>query len=264
MPFITKLTGGNTTAVAILAGATALAFTFFAPGARAQTSPQDARPCDARPAPPPPAPETVQTFFLKNASEQNDLNDIETDLRNVMPRARIFGIQWQSAVTIKATAEDMETAQKIISELDQPRKLYRLTYTITDIADGKRGGSQHFVLLAAWDQRSMFKQGSRVPIVTGTPDGQAQGSQVQYQDIGLSIEATVSGSPDGLTLRTKVEQSSLADEKAAAGAQDPQIHQTVLQETSELSQGKPLVLGSLDTPGTAGRQEIEVVAELVH
>jgi len=104
-----------------------------------------------------------------------------------------------------------------------------------------------------------------VPIVTGSYDTQAQKSetQVQYVDLGLNIDATVVGSSDGLTLRTKVEQSSLADEKAAVAASDPVIRQTVLQQTAELTAGRPATLGSFDVPGTTQRQEVEVKAELV-
>ena len=71
------------------------------------------------------------------------------------------------------------------------------------------------------------------------------------------------GSPDALHLQTKIEQSSLAEEKSVASAQDPVVRQTVLDDSSVLSQGKPLVLGSLDLPGTTRSQEIEVAAELV-
>lgn len=246
-----------------MAAACALAPIMLAPHAGAQTNAAGSQPCEARPTPPP---ETVQTFFLNNATEQNDLNDISTDLRNVLPKARIVPEQGQNAITVRATEEDMAAAQKLIAELDRPRKLYRLTYTITEFENGKRTGSQHFVLLAVAGERTIFKQGSKVPIVTGTVEKEttAQSSEIQYLDIGLSIEATVSGSPENLMLRSKVEQSSLAGEKAATIAPDPVVQQTVLQGSSELAENNPLVLGSLDISGTTRRQEIEVVAELVH
>jgi type II secretory pathway component GspD/PulD (secretin) len=242
--------------------AVALALVLLPPGAAAQTKPEETQPSETKPVAPT-APETVRTVFLTNASEQNDFNDIQTDLRNVLPKAKIYGIQTQNAITLRATAEDMETAQKLIADLDQPRKLYRLTYTITDLDGGKRIGSEKFTLLVAPGQRSTFKQGSRVPIVTGTTDGQPQGTQVQYEDVGLSIEARVGWSPDALDLHTKIEQTSLAEEKPVAPAQDPVVRQTVFDEWSQLSQSKPLVLGSLDLPGTTRSQEIEVVAEVV-
>ena len=248
-------------ATAVLAAFT-LAVPILAPRAGAQTKPEETTPCETKPAAPP-APETVQTFFLTSASESNDLNDIQTDLRNVLPRLAIFGVQSQNAITVRGTPENLATAQQLVENLDRPRKVYRLTYTITDFDGGRRVGSQKFTLLVVSGERSVFKQGSRVPIVTGTTDGQPQGTQVQYQDVGLSIEARVGGSPDALDLRTKIEQSSLAEEKPVGAAQDPVVRQTALDESSVPSQGKPLVLGSLDLPGTTRSQEIEVVAELV-
>jgi type II secretory pathway component GspD/PulD (secretin) len=242
--------------------AVALALILLSPGAGAQTKPEDVQPSETKPAVQP-SPETVQTFFLTNASEQNDLNDIQNDLRNALPGANIFIDQAQDAITVRGTAEDLEAAQKLVADLDQPRKLYRLTYTITDIDGGKRGAPQKFTMLVVSGEKSLFKQGSRVPIVTGTTDGQTESTQVQYQDIGLNINAQVNGSPDALNLHTKIEQSSLAEEKPVTSAQDPVVRQTVLDESSELTQGKPLVLGSLDLPGTTRSQEIEVVAELV-
>ncbi len=241
--------------------AVVLAFV-LAPSANAQTKPEDAQPSEAKPAAPV-APETVRTFFLSNSSEQNDMNDIQTTLRNVLPGVRIFGVETKNAITIKATPEDMETAQKLIANLDKARKLYRLTYTITDIDGGKRGEAQQFTLLVTSGEKSTFKQGSRVPFVTGRTDGQTANTQMQYMDVGLSIEARMSGSPDALNVYTKIEESSLGDEKSVGAAQDPVVHQNVLDETAELSQGKPMVLGSVDLPGTARSQQIEVVAELV-
>lgn len=251
-----------------LAVALTLTFALLTPHASAQTKPDEAKQegtglSSMRPGTQESVPETVETIFLTNASQQNDLNDIMTDLRNVLPRARIYGVSSQNAITLRGTPEDLDTAHKLIADLDRSKPLYRLTYTITDFDNGKRTGSQSFVMLAVLGQRSIFKQGSRVPIVTGTNDSQAQGSQVQYQDVGLNIEATVAGSPNGLTLRTKVEQSSLPGERSAAAGQDPVIHQSVFEETAELLPGKPLVLSSLDVPGTTQRQQIDVAAELV-
>ena len=265
MRLIGEINGRNLARFAALAAACTLTFMMLAPHASAQTNPAGPQPCEARPAPPPPVPETVQTIFLKNATGQNDLNDIATDLRNALPKARVFPVQGQNAITLRATEEDLATAQKLIAELDRPRKVYRLTYTITGFENGKRTTSQHFVFLAVAGERTIFKQGSKVPIVIGTVQKEttAQSSEIQYQDVGLSIEATVSGSPESLVLRSKIEQSSLSVEKAGTVAPDPVFQQTVLQGSSELTGNKPLVLGSLDIPGTTNHQEIEVLAELV-
>ncbi|MGA7857050.1 MAG: hypothetical protein WCA11_03940 [Terracidiphilus sp.] len=234
-----------------------LAFTLFAPAARAQ-----AQSSDGKPAEPKANPDTYQTFYLTNLTQQNDANDLQTDLRNLFPRARIYYMQSQGALSIRASAEDLLEMQKLISELDRPRKNYRITYTITETDNGKPTGTQHVTLIVSAGGRTDLKQGSRVPIVTGSTDpGTAtQNSQVQYLDVGLNIEASL----DGEKLRTKVEQSSLAEEKSGLGAQDPILNQTTLEGTATLAQGKPLVLGSLDVPGSTRHREIQVVSELVH
>ncbi len=261
--------------VATAAGAMALVvtagFALAVTVANAQTKPDEAKQeatglIQTRPNPQEPAPASVETVFLTNVAQQNDLNDIQTDIRNVIPRAKIFGVMSQNAITIEGAPEEVEVAKKLIADLDRPKPLYRLTYTITDFDGGNRTGAQSFVILAVLGQKSIFKQGDRVPIVTGSYDSQERNSntQVQYQDIGLSIEATVEGSQGGQTLHTKVEQSSLVPDKSTMGPQDPVVHQVIVQEAAELVEGKPLVLGSLDVPGTTKRQQIEVTAALVH
>ena len=248
-------TGRRLRCVSVFAGLM-LTMMIFASMAGAQTQPADQKPAELKP-----IPEIYQTFYLTNASQRDEINDIQTDLRNMLPKARIYCAQSQNAISIRGSAEDLAQAQKILSEIDRPRKVYRLTYTITEMDGGKRVGTQHFSLIALSGGRTILKQGSRVPIVTGIYDvgTPTQNSQVQYQDVGLSIDATL----DGESLHTKVEQTSPAEERSGVGLQDPIVRQTVLDGMSSLTPGKPVVLGSLDVPGSTRHQEIEVASELV-
>jgi hypothetical protein len=209
--------------------------------------------------------EAYQTLYLANLTQQNDMNDIVTDLRNMLPKAKIYLMSPQSAISVRATPEDIQLAQRLLADLDRERKTYRLTYTITDSDSGKRIGTERVAVTVISGGKTQVKQGTKVPIVTGTYDAgtPGQNSQVQYQDVGLNIEAAVEGSANGVEVRTKIEQSSVAEEKSGMGPQDPVVRQTVLEETSTLSPGKTLLLGSLDVPGSTRHQEIEVVAELV-
>jgi type II secretory pathway component GspD/PulD (secretin) len=212
-----------------------------------------------------PAALTYKTFYLSNLTGPNDANDIQTDLRNMIPMAKLFYVPSQSAISVRGSAEDIALAQKILADLDRTRKVYRLSYTITETGDGQPAGRQHVVLLVASGGKSDVKQGSKVPIVIGI-DPQAnepQHSNVQYQDIGLEIEATLDNYAEGARLRTRIAQSSVADEKSGLGAQDPVFRQTTLDGTATLVPGKPLILGSLDLPGTNRHQQVEVVAEAI-
>jgi len=65
--------------------------------------------------------EAVQTFYLSNAWQQNDLNDVQTALRNVMPTAKVYGVASQNAIVMRATPDELLLAQKLVNDLDKAR-----------------------------------------------------------------------------------------------------------------------------------------------
>jgi type II secretory pathway component GspD/PulD (secretin) len=229
----------------------------FAPDAIAQTASNDAKNAETGT-----APEITETIYLANATGTNDLNDIQTALRNSFPKARPYVVKGLNAITLSAPPEDIAGIKKMVADLDRPKKIYRVTYIVNDVESGKRTGAQHYSLIVAEGGKTTLKQGNRVPIVTGmTGEGAAaaQGSHVQYVDTGLNINATI----DGVSLYTKIELSGVAEEKSGTGLPDPVISQTMLDGMSAVSANKPVALGSIDVPGTARHQEIEVTTELV-
>ncbi len=65
--------------------------------------------------------EAVQTFYLANAWQQNDLNDIQTALRNVLMQIKVYGLASQNALVVRGTPDELLLAQKIINDLDKAR-----------------------------------------------------------------------------------------------------------------------------------------------
>ncbi len=217
----------------------------------------DARHHDTRP---------MQTFYLSNASTPNSGNEILTALRLMLdPQDKLYLMPSLNVISVRAYPEEIALAKQLIAELDKPQKVYRLTYMIDESDAGKRVGTQHFALLVANGNRTTVKDGSKVPIVTGSYDHEQNESQSQmtYLDIGLNIDAAVEESSGGVSLRSKVEQSSVAEDKSGVGPTDPIVRQSVLEGTSLLTLGKPVVLGALDVPGSTRHLDISVVAELV-
>ncbi len=210
-------------------------------------------------------PATYQTFYLAHTDDQSQFTGIQTVLRNFLQGARINGVPAQHTLSVCGTSAELQLAQKIISDLDRPHQTWRVTYTLTQTDNGQRLGSRHISLIVSSGERADLKQGNRVPLVTGNtgPDASSPASQVQYIDVGLNISANLDGSADALQLRTKIEQSSIADEKSGIGTQDPIVHQTMLETTAKLTPGKPLDLGSLDLPGTTRHEEVEVTVDPV-
>jgi hypothetical protein len=204
-------------------------------------------------------PRPLQSFHLTNVSSQNDGNEIIVALRNCLdPNVKLYFVPSQSTIMMRGSADQIAMAKKMVEELDRARKSYRLTYTITELESGKRVGVQHFTMIVASGQRTVVKQGSRVPIVIGSDK---DGSSVQYVDVGLDFDSTLDEYANGARLSTKVEQSSVAEERSGVGPQDPVVRQTTLANTSFLLPGKPQVLGSLDMPGSLRHMDIDVMME---
>jgi len=261
----------NRTLKLFAAGALTLA---LVPAAFAQSTDkknQDSPPVERFPSSPrPPASEFVfKTYYLSSVSQTNDANEILIALRNMLePWTKLYLVSFQNAIELYAPPEQQALAQKIIADLDRPKKTYRLTYTLAESDAGKRIGIQHFAMVVAAGQRTVVKQGSKIPVITGTynPGSQSAQTQFQYLDIGMNFDATLEDSPNGLRLKTKVEQSAVGNPSEFGNssgplAQEPIIHQTSLEGSSIITPGKPITLGSVDVPGSTRHIDIEVVAE---
>ncbi len=65
--------------------------------------------------------QAVQTFYLSNSAQANDLNDIQTALRNVLSNAKLYGVPSQNAIVMRATPDELLLAQKLVNDLDKAR-----------------------------------------------------------------------------------------------------------------------------------------------
>jgi general secretion pathway protein D len=63
----------------------------------------------------------VQTFYLTNAWQQNDLTDVQTAIRNVLSGIKIYGVPSQNAIVIRGTPDELMLAQMLINDLDKAR-----------------------------------------------------------------------------------------------------------------------------------------------
>jgi len=66
--------------------------------------------------------QAVQTFYLSNAWQQNDVNDVQTALRNVLAgNVKIYAVASQNAIVVRATPDELLLAQKLVNDLDKAR-----------------------------------------------------------------------------------------------------------------------------------------------
>ncbi len=204
---------------------------------------------------------SYETLYLNSATTRSDAFDIVTDLRNMLPKAKLFYVPRQHAVSIYGTADEIVLAKQVLAGVDRPVKSYKVTYTFTETGDGQAAKTQHIAMLVASGETAEVKQGTRVPIVTGSSDsGGKVETQVQYLDLGLIIRAKLSGGPGHLELDSRVGRSQTVAKQTVEGIQDPVIQQTTLTGTSTLAVGETMSLGSLDIPasGMVGERHVNV------
>jgi general secretion pathway protein D len=65
--------------------------------------------------------QAVQTFYLSNAWQQNDLTDVQTAIRNLLPTAKVYGVASQNAIVMRGTPDELLLAEKLVNDLDRAR-----------------------------------------------------------------------------------------------------------------------------------------------
>jgi general secretion pathway protein D len=65
--------------------------------------------------------QAVQTFYLSNAWQANDLTDVQTAIRNVLPNAKVYAVASQNAIVMRGTPDELLLAEKLINDLDKAR-----------------------------------------------------------------------------------------------------------------------------------------------
>ncbi|MGA1982259.1 MAG: hypothetical protein ABSG84_07280 [Acidobacteriaceae bacterium] len=213
-----------------------------------------------------------ETFYLKNATQQADANELVAALRNILPpEAKVYLVIGEDAIVVRTTPELLVLTQKLLNDLDLPKRAFRLTYTVTEMDGTQPIGTHHVAMLAVSGQQIKVKQGSKVPIATGSfnaasSDNKAAGVQTQYTyiDVGLNFDSVLTAVGDSAMLKADVERSSVAPEASGVGAQDPIINQTSVQGVFLLAPGKAARIGSLDMPGSSHHLDLEATVEPLH
>ena len=77
--------------------------------------------------------QAIRVLYLANATQQNDLNDIQTSLRNVLPNAKLYGVQSQDAIVMRGTPDELLLAEQLIDNLDKARPEVMIDVTVMQV-----------------------------------------------------------------------------------------------------------------------------------
>jgi general secretion pathway protein D len=80
----------------------------------------------------------VQTFYLTNAAQQNDANEILVALRNLLdPSVKIYLVASQNAIVLRATPDELILAEKLINDLDRTRPEVVVDVAVLEVSRDK-------------------------------------------------------------------------------------------------------------------------------
>jgi len=185
----------------------------------------------------------VQTFYLTNAWQQNDLTDVQTAIRNVLtgPGFKIYGIPSQNAIVIRGTPDELLLAQKLINDLDKAR-----SEVVVDIAVLEVSKNWERTLGISWPssvgialQPPNSSSNSTTTTTTGTADTGSTPSLYDLSHLKASDFAVTIGGATANLLLTDSNTKIL---------QNPRIRATDAQKAvMKIGERIPIATGSYQT-----------------
>ena len=187
--------------------------------------------------------QAVQTFYLTNAWQQNDLNEVQTALRNLLTGAKIYGVTSQNAIVMRGTPDELLLAQKLIDDLDKAR-----AEVVVDIAVMEVSKNWERTLGVAWP--SSFGVALSPPSSSGNtscPTGSTNCTPSTGTSLTLYNLAHLKATDFAVTVGSATLNLLLSDSNTKV-LQSPRIRATGDQKaTMKIGSRIPIATGSYQT-----------------
>jgi len=186
--------------------------------------------------------QAVQTFYLSNAWQQNDLNDVQTALRNVMPNTHVYAVPSQNVIVMRATPDELTLAQKIINDLDKARPEVVVDVAIMEVDKDKMRN-----IGIAWPSSISF---ALQPPTTSTSTTTTTTGTSTTPTLTLNNLANLNANSFAITVGQATVNLLLSDSDTKI-LQNPRIRATDGQKASmKIGERIPIATGSYQTGAT--------------
>lgn len=176
--------------------------------------------------------EATQVFYLANSTQQNDLNDIQTALRNVLPNAKLYGVQSQNAIVMHGTPDELLLAGQLIEDLDKAKPEVMIDVTVMQVDRDK--------------VRNIGLQWPQSLSATLTTTSTASGATLTLNDL-----ANLNAKNFSLTVGTAQAEMLLTDTDTQI-LQNPRLRAADGQKaTMKIGERIPIATGSYSAPGVS-------------
>ncbi len=148
-------------------------------------------------------------------------------------------------------------APKAAPEAEKAQNAYRLDFSVNEMEDGKRINTRQYSMNSKSGDANEIKIGTRVPV-------EAKQGEFQYLDVGTNIwcrlrdVADVSSLGSNVLLNVRADISNFAMPEQQGQQVRPVLRQLKIESSTIGIPGKPLIIGSVDDPGSKKQFQLEV------
>jgi len=189
--------------------------------------------------------QAVQTFYLTNAWQQNDLNDVQTALRNVLTNIKVYGVASQNALVVRGTPDELLLAQKLINDLDKARP-----EVVVDIAVMEVSKNWQRTLGLQWPSSAsvaLQTQSTSSSSGSGSGSGSGTGTGTNTNNLTLYNLAHLNSNDFAVTVGSATANLLLTDSNTKI-LQNPRLRATDSQKaTMKIGERIPIATGSYQT-----------------
>jgi general secretion pathway protein D len=187
--------------------------------------------------------QAVQTFYLSNAWQQNDLTDVQTAIRNVLTTVKVYAVAGQNAIVCRGTPDELLLAQKLINDLDKAR-----AEVVVDIAVLEVSKNWERTLGVSWPSSvGIALQPPTSSTTTSTGTGTGTGTTGTSSVPTLYDLAHLKASNFAVTIGSATANLLLTDSNTKI-LQNPRIRATDAQKaTMKIGERIPIATGSYQT-----------------
>jgi len=138
-----------------------------------------------------------------------------------------------------------------------PPHSYRLDYTLTELADGKKIDSRQYSISVGGGTQSGRPWQGQVQIGTKVPAGMKSDGTNQYLDVGTKINGFISMRDGAQVLDTDCDVSSVAPDESKVDGR-PILRTFMIRNETPVVVGKAVTVGTADDPNSKRKFQLEV------
>jgi general secretion pathway protein D len=189
--------------------------------------------------------QAVQTFYLTNASQANDLNDIQTALRNVLANAKLYGVPSQNAIVMRGTPDELLLASKLIDDLDKARPEVVVDVAVLEVSRDKMRNIG--ISLPGTATVTLQSATNNTTTSSGTGTGTGTGTNTTTSNLTLESLSSLNANNFAVTIGQATANLLLSDTNTKI-LQNPRIRASDNQKaTMKIGSRIPIATGSFSS-----------------